>query len=470
MNTESSPLPTSDIISAGSYFILDNYALRDELEKKIHNAFLDGLEQLHSRECREAVAADGLAQLHLHFPVQKVRLLEAYLMKRLRDDLYYWTYAVSKENLGLQTPFYVDNLIVFRIHYPYEIARVAKNIEEPPAAIGEKVRIAVGDLQNRHMVAHRIKDFKRNKVGRWLGVLDNSNSYSPEEYHGNIPRPARSHGPHIDTWYGHSFDGINLWLAIDGVNEDNTVILYPEMFGNPVEYDPVSMYIQAGNQLTRPVKHAMKPGQLLVFNPELLHGTQVNISDETRVALTTRLNPDTPRFNTSASFHFQHWRSSADLEKKQFNKITIFPASQYSGKKSIPEHTETLVQKYIHVQSSSRLEPGKAVIVCPSETLPVGDKMAVNMRNAHLLVVRTESGLKALNRRCPHRGVDLLDGYHDDEQVFCPGHGIAFNLNDGTSACSAFNLKTYDVRDEDGQIVIQKNDTVPMPDATDSGN
>lgn len=452
-------LPADEIIANGRYFIVDDYARRKELDEQIRNAFLDGLEKLHGKACREAVAVDGLAKLHLHFPVQKVRLLEAFLMKRLRDELYYWTYAVSRENLGLENEFFVDNLIVFRIHYPYEIAKSAKNIETPPPVIGEKIRIAAGDLRNRHMIAHRIKDFKRNKVGRWLGVLDNTNSYSPEEYHGNIPRPARSHGPHIDTWYGHSFDGINLWLAVDGVNEDNTVILYPEMFGNPVEYDPVSMYIKAGNQLTKPVKHAMKPGQLLIFNPELLHGTQVNISDETRVALTTRLNPDTPRFNTSASFHFQHWRSSNDLEKKQYNKITIFPASQYSGKPSIPEHTETLLQTHIRVQVSARLENNVPVTIGDSDDLPMGQKMAVNLRNAYLLVARTESGLVALNRRCPHRGVDLIDGHHDDEKIYCPGHGIAFDLRDGKSPCDSFTLKTYSAEDKDGKIIITKLST-----------
>ena len=447
---------TRDVVSKGHYYILDNYALRTELEASILKAFLDGIEQLQGEDCRISVEEDGLAKLHAHFPVEKVRLLEAYLLKQLRDELYYWTYAVAQENLGLKTEFFVDNLIVLRIHYPYEIAKAAGRIEEPVPAIGEKLRIAWGDMQNRHMIAHRINDFKRNKLGRWFGVLDKTNSYSPEEYHGNIPRPARSHGPHIDTWYGHSFDGINLWLAIDGVNEDNTVILYPEMFGNPVEFDPVSMYIKAGNQLTKPVKFAMQPGQLLLFNPEMLHGTQVNISNDTRVALTTRLNPDTPRFNTSASFHFQHWRSSTDLAKKQYNKITVFPASQYSGTRSTPEKTHTIIQKHIRVRSSARLEAGIPIEICTSAELPDGEKMAVDLRNAHLLIVRTKDGLRALNRRCPHRGVDLLDGFHDDERIYCPGHGIEFNLQDGNSPCSVFQLTTYTVTEANGMIKVCK--------------
>ena len=65
----------------------------------------------------------------------------------------------------------------------------------------------------------------------------------------------------MDTWYGHSYDGINLWWSIDGVNEDNTIILYPEMFGRALKYDPVSMYIAPGVSLPRPHKIAMAPEQ-----------------------------------------------------------------------------------------------------------------------------------------------------------------------------------------------------------------
>ena len=130
--------------------------------------------------------------------------------------------------------------------------------------------------------------------------------------------PARAHGPHVDTWYGHSYDGMNLWWSIDGVNADNTVILYPEMFGRPLKYDPKSMYVAPGVPLSKPHHVEMCPGQLLIFNPETLHGTQVNVSNDTRIALTTRLNPGQPRFNDDAPFNFEHWFVSTDLERRRF--------------------------------------------------------------------------------------------------------------------------------------------------------
>jgi hypothetical protein len=45
---------------------------------------------------------------------------------------------------------------------------------------------------------------------------------------------------------------MNLWWSIDGVNVDNTVILYPDMFGRPLQYDPKSMYLAAGVPVSKP--------------------------------------------------------------------------------------------------------------------------------------------------------------------------------------------------------------------------
>ncbi len=52
------------------------------------------------------------------FPVAKIRLLEHYVLKQLRDDLYYWSCRVGSESLGIDHEFFVDHLIVIRIHYP----------------------------------------------------------------------------------------------------------------------------------------------------------------------------------------------------------------------------------------------------------------------------------------------------------------------------------------------------------------
>ncbi|MEO8302732.1 MAG: Rieske 2Fe-2S domain-containing protein [Betaproteobacteria bacterium] len=449
-NSEARTVDASAIVGRGSYEILDDYALREELGGKLRAAFCDGVERFEGRACRRAVEAEGLKSLHRHFPVEKVELLEDYLRGRLREDLYYWSCAVGSRDLRLSHPFYVDYLIVIRIHYPYFVARKGGKAIRPSFPFAEKLRLALAAARDPRLLVHHVAKTYRTRRRRDEQKL----VYDAASYHGDLPTAARSHGPHVDTWYGHSYDGINLWLSIDGVNEDNTVILYPEMFGRPVDYDPKSMYLAAGIALPRPVKVRLEPGQLLLFNPEMLHGTQVNISDETRVALTTRINPHQPRFNDDAPFNFEHWLSSVDLERREFGRIRLFAANRHRGKPSTRPCAEAIDSRTRRLTLSAPVPKESDFVLCASDALADGEKLAVDTPNLKLLLVRTSAGVKAYDRRCPHRGIDLADGYHDAEQIFCPGHGVAFALADGTSKCAALTLRAFDVIERQGQIIL----------------
>ena len=440
------------MLKEGAYYRLGDYALRTELTEKILGTFLDGIGKLAGSECRERVAADGLAQMHRHFPIQKIHLLEAYLMDRLQDELYYWTYRVGADTLGLADPFYVDHLIVFRIHYPFLEARAAKQVEKPPVQWRERMRLGLAALRNREMLGHYLN--KRNTTSEASKNL--ARKYDPFAYHGDIPVPARSHGPHIDTWYGHSYDGINLWLSIDGVDKDNTVILYPEMFGRPMAFNPVSMYIAAGVEISKPHKIELQPGELLVFNPETLHGTQVNISDKTRVALTTRLNPAQPRFAPDAAFHMEHRYYSEEVKQRKFSAVKLFAAATHAGQPSIVARAPYEGNRTRRLTKSETIDTGTPLAVCRADTLRAGEKLAVDFANTKLLLWRSGNDVRAFSRVCPHLGVDLADGYHDESQLFCPGHGIAFSLADGRSKCAAFHLRRLKAFERDEMIYVEQ--------------
>lgn len=439
------------ILAEGRYFRLGEYALRDELYEKIVRTFLDGVEALAGLPCRDAVARDGLKNLHRHFPIAKIHRLESYLMRELKDDLYYWSYRVGADTLGLPDPFYVVHLIVFRIHYPYLLARKARDIEAAPVVLSDRLRLAAAALRDwralRSYVARRGAASKA-RSGR-------GTRFDPVAYHGAIPLAARSHGPHVDTWYGHSYDGINLWLSIDGVSVDNTVILYPEMFGRPLPFDPVSMYLAPGVALSPPHKIDLKPGELLVFNPETLHGTQVNISDETRIAITTRINPGPPRYAVEAPFHFEHWYASDDLRRRKFSKVKMFIASAHRGEPSFRERMP-YDNKTVRLRRDDRVEIGVPLAVCRTTDLRPGEKLAVDLANAKLLLWRDGARPRAFVRQCPHLGVDIADGSHDEKQIFCPGHGIAFSLADGASKCAAFRLRQFGAWEAGGLIYVEQ--------------
>jgi nitrite reductase/ring-hydroxylating ferredoxin subunit len=438
----------------GRTYVLDDYAERTDTYGKIVQSLLEGIQKIEGKKCRQKVESAGLSQLHKYFPVEKVLLLENHLLHRMRNDLYYWTFRVGREDLGLEHTFFVDHLIMIRIHYPFLVARQAKTVLRPPYPAAEKLKLILAACKNFRLFFNLFDRVKRNKLARW------QSSYDPEGYHRQLPTPARSHGPHIDTWYGHSYSGVNLWWSIDGVNEDNTVILYPDLFGQSVAYDPTSMYVKSGVPLTKPHKMVLEPGQLLVFNPEILHSTQVNISDSTRIAIGTRLNPNEPRFNKEAPFNFEHWHSSDDLARRRFSSIRLFPAKEYSGDPPVVEKSATRTEMTVRMSCSEKLINNEPVAVCRSTDLHLGQKIAIDFKNAKVLLYRGGGMLRALSRICPHLGIDLADGYHDDKQVFCPGHGIAYSFEDGSSRCEAFALHRYEVFERDGIIYLRLGEKV----------
>lgn len=434
----------SAILSRGAYYILDRCASHDEVYPAVCEAFYQGVREIAGEEAAKAVRRDGLAMLHKHFPTEKVLLLEEHVRLALKDTLFYWSYRVGKEDLGLAHPFYVDHLIVIRIHFPYEVAKTAKRADKPGASRADLIDHVVSALRNPRIIV--------NQASRAVRRPRHNSAYDPDQFHGPLAKPARSHAAHIDTWYGHSFDGINLWWSIDGVTVDNTVILYPDMFARPVDYDEKSMYLAKGQQVSEPHNVDLKPGQLLLFNPEMLHSTQVNVSDRTRVALTTRVNPHKPKFNAEAPFNFEHWYNSRDLEQRRFKALDVFPAGRNRGAPSYEP------QPKLEPHLTTKLTVGHALAdgpACSASELVNGRKVAVDFEDAKVILWREASGeIKAYSRLCPHVGVDLADGWHDKDVVHCPGHGMRFSWRDGGSKCKSFRLRMFEVEERDGKVFL----------------
>ena len=434
----------SAILSKGAHYILDRCASHDEVYPVVCEAFYSGVEELAGGDTAKLVRRDGLSMLHRHFPTEKVLLLEEFVRSALKETLLDWSYRVGSEDLGLPHPFYVDHLIVIRIHFPFEVAKKAKTAERPDAAHADFKDHAISAIRNPRIIL--------NQASRAVRRPRKNSTYDPDQFHGALAKPARSHGAHIDTWYGHSFDGINLWWSIDGVHVDNTVILYPDMFGRPVDFDQKSMYLSRGQQVSEPHQVDLKPGELLLFNPEMLHSTQVNVSETTRVALTTRINPHKPKFNDEAPFNFEHWHNSRDIERKKYRALDVFPAGKHRGKPSYAARPrlESLKTKTVSVTHRSSDGPACSVV-----DLVAGVKVAVDFPDAKVILWREASGdIKAYSRLCPHVGVDLVDGWHDSGHVHCPGHGLKFAWEDGHSTCASFKLRAFGVDVRDGGVYL----------------
>jgi nitrite reductase/ring-hydroxylating ferredoxin subunit len=67
----------------------------------------------------------------------------------------------------------------------------------------------------------------------------------------------------------------------------------------------------------------------------------------------------------------------------------------------------------------------------PLATFPIGKQRCVQFQSLSVLVCRTESGIFAVENRCPHAQFPLLGGIIKDGAIRCPTHGAKFDLRSG---------------------------------------
>lgn len=91
----------------------------------------------------------------------------------------------------------------------------------------------------------------------------------------------------------------------------------------------------------------------------------------------------------------------------------------------------------------------------PVADLPVGEGRAFAVGDEQVAVFRLRDGtLHALSAVCPHAGGPLADGTVDATKVVCPLHNHAFALADGACLTADLAARSYPVRDEDGELVV----------------
>jgi 3-phenylpropionate/trans-cinnamate dioxygenase ferredoxin subunit len=88
-----------------------------------------------------------------------------------------------------------------------------------------------------------------------------------------------------------------------------------------------------------------------------------------------------------------------------------------------------------------------------SETAP----LAVTVEGEHLIIVRCEGELYAVEDRCTHDGESLGEAEVEDCQIICPRHFSRFCLRTGEALTPpAYEpLRTYRVREQDGRLLVE---------------
>lgn len=76
------------------------------------------------------------------------------------------------------------------------------------------------------------------------------------------------------------------------------------------------------------------------------------------------------------------------------------------------------------------------------------DIAEIEVAGRKICVVKKMNGLAACTAKCPHAGGNMSEGYLDnDENIVCPVHRLAFNLENGRDAIGeGYFLKVHPVK------------------------
>ena len=426
--------PVADIMPTRGLWLrqpIDSVAHQKDLHAAIVAAIVEAVAKLKGEEAAATVRTEGLEVLHRVLGSVDLGLVRDHVLDHLRNRLLGLAVEVGRTLLGWKGEFYVDDYLILRLNIPYESARKAD-------ALGENPGIGRISLSMREIAAsRRVKDPR----------------YDPRSYHKGHPPAAWAHGPHLDSWAGHSRDGLNIWWAMCDVPAEASMVLYPQLSGQALPCDRRTLYLEQNYPLPSPTFVPLKSGEMLVFDPEILHGTHLNVTDRTRVAVSLRLNANKPTFDPDCFYAREFWRTASDIEAGRFDQVLHLKREDNLGPPvpAVADNNPCICSPEV-VQAD--VKDGAAWIV-RGTPLADGERIvAVLPESRRLLVARTEGRLSAVDASCPHYGVDLSFGGQAAGKIFCPACAVAYDLRDGSSSSESLSLGCYRVREDGGIVVI----------------
>jgi 3-phenylpropionate/trans-cinnamate dioxygenase ferredoxin subunit len=99
--------------------------------------------------------------------------------------------------------------------------------------------------------------------------------------------------------------------------------------------------------------------------------------------------------------------------------------------------------------------------ICSVSEIAVGEKALVVFNDTSVLLIRGADDVHAVSSACPHVAVGLQDGYHDEQHLFCPGHGLKFDYRTGESDCGFLRVRRFNAEIRDGTIYVGATPDAP---------
>ena len=429
-------------VAEGQYKIISNYFNKNEFVEESNQVIYGLINDIAGKNIMQKIKSDGLDKMHLYFSVDYVPFLEAALKKKFNETMYKQIFYVGKNNLFLnkKNVFYIDKGINYRIIYPFRVSVKSR--------LKRKVYRLL-NLENFLNPETEILNAQKNKNKYKLTKAD----INKLRYFKNLPDPSCGHGPHRDTWFGHTFDALNLWWSIAGVNTKTGMTIYPDVNNHELDHIFDPSYVLPNQYLGKPKTIGLKDGNLLIFDPEILHATKLNTSNQTRIVFSGRINRIKPSFyNRKGAPEFAHWLLSEDVEKDQFNKTHYFFRKDNSIVK--PKRKKLNKTKWLEIKINKQFKNQSKFKLIKKTALNKKKFYKIKFKNVTLCMFFLKNDVRIFNIKCPHLQADLSDGYFNKNHVICPGHQLTFNLRNGKSTCNNFKIKLYKVKIENNYLFL----------------
>jgi ectoine hydroxylase-related dioxygenase (phytanoyl-CoA dioxygenase family) len=213
------------------------------------------------------------------------------------------------------------------------------------------------------------------------------------------------HGQHKDSWRYHPKNTLNVWVALTQVNDKNGMGVLPQSGGYQPKFDGALQEIASGVKTYPSQQYVtdMQAGDALIFEAELMHGSIINMTRQTRGALSMRCTTTEPQFHRRVTYNY------------------IKVARDNPNKGGFDNLTK------IKLAATGDFEPAST-----DTTFAPAEQKNTSIKPLHYddeqITIEVDGQPRKFPRKCPHAGTDMLNGELNEQgQLLCPSHRMCLS-------------------------------------------
>ena len=231
-------------------------------------------------------------------------------------------------------------------------------------------------------------------------------------------------------------------------------MLFKDIYKFNIKHEKRPAYVKDKYNLGKVIVPGMSAGELLVFDPEILHASRLNTSDNTRIVISGRINEKKPKFYGHSKENKEpFWLLSEDVKNNIYNKDFVFQREKKNivNIKKIEPKKNTIKEIILN----QKIKTNENYRLFKASEINKSKKILLRFSNFNIGLLNRSSKIFAFNAICPHLQFNLLNTDGDKNSLVCPGHGLKFNLKNGVSSCKKFKIKVFNVINKNGYCYLK---------------